>query len=70
MSSEEFGDALDGPPRRGDRELLTGYLEEKRPEQVHGRKFVQPRVGIEVWPALYQISDHGVYLAKVALSDA
>ena len=66
-SFEQCRDACDGPSGRSDGQLLSGDLEEERPEQVHRRKLVQPRLRIEVRPLLDEPPDHRVSFAKLVL---
>jgi hypothetical protein len=67
VPTKERGDALNGPSRRCYGQLLTGHLEEKRPEQVHRRELVQPSTRIEVRATVDELSDHRVHCAEVFL---
>ena len=64
VSSEQRPDALHRPPRGSHRELLPGDLKQQGPEQVHWRKFAEPRIGIKVRPPFYKAPYHGIRFSK------
>ena len=60
VPSESLLEVSDDRPRRGDRQLLAGDLEDERAEGVERRKLVQPGAGTEVGPLVDQPREHRV----------
>jgi hypothetical protein len=65
MTAEKHLNTIQGPPSRGDRELLTDDLKQERAVQIHRWKLCEPGVRIEIRLGVDQAREYAIRVAQL-----